>query len=54
MNQFDKQRIANAIWTLEQYMENIEEILKSEGWDSWDIDHAIYEAFRDIKRNICA
>ena len=31
MNQFDKQRIANAIWTLLQYRDEIEEMAETIG-----------------------
>lgn len=54
MNQFDKQRIADAIWIIEHYQEEIEEILKNEGWHIWEVSHSLFGMLDDIKRNIGA
>ena len=54
MNQYDKQRIADAIWIIERYQEEIEEILKNNGWHNWDVSHNLFGMLDDIKQDIGA
>ena len=53
MNKFDKQRIENAIWILEQYEDAITEIAKANDRHPWDIREAfniLYEARECLER----
>ena len=54
MNQYDMHRIADAIWIIEHYQEEIEEILKNEGWHIWEVSHSLFGMLDDIKQNIGA
>lgn len=48
MNVFDKQRIENAIWTLEQYEYEIKQIVEEKGWYSGD-NEQMFDILSDIK-----
>lgn len=48
MNNFDKQRIENAIWILQMYYLQIDEIAKNKGYHNFDIDR-IFDFLNEIK-----
>lgn len=51
MNNFDKQRIENAIWTLQMYYLQIAKIGENKGYHSFDIDRAI-DFLTEIKEGL--
>lgn len=51
MNDFDKQRIENAIWILNQYEEEIREIAKEKDFDTWDCDK-VFNILGEIKERL--
>ena len=54
MNIFDKQRIENAIWMLEQYKYLVNEIAKDLEWDESECEKT-FDFLDDIKShlNVC-
>ena len=51
MNKFDKQRIENAIWILEQYKDEITEIAKANDYHPWDIREA-FDILNEVKEQL--
>lgn len=51
MNKFDKQRIENAIWILEQYEDAITEIAKANDRHPWDIREA-FDILNEVKEQL--
>lgn len=51
MNNFDKQRIENAIWILNQYEEEIRQIAKEKDFDTWDCDK-VFNILDEIKEKL--
>ena len=51
MNSFDKQRIENAIWILEQYSYEIKQIAREIGFDSWE-SNKIFDVLEEIKEQL--
>lgn len=48
MNQYDKQRIENAIWVLEQYDYEIRQIARDLEYHNWDIEK-VFDVLVEIK-----
>ena len=51
MNNFDKQRIENAIWILEKYDDVIRRIAKAKGYDVWDCEKAL-DILEEVKEEV--
>ena len=51
MNNFDKQRIENEIWILEQYEYEIKQIARERYFDSWDYDR-VFEILAEVKEQL--
>lgn len=48
MTRYDKQRIENAIWVLEQYDYEIRQIARSLEYHNWDIEK-VFDVLGEIK-----
>lgn len=53
MNSFDKQRIENAIWILEQYSYEITQIAKNLEWHTWDCE-SLFDVLGEVKKQLRA
>jgi hypothetical protein len=51
MNNFDKQRIENAIWILEQYDYEIRQIAKERDFHSWDCEK-VFDILAEVKEQL--
>jgi hypothetical protein len=51
MNDFDKQRIENAIWILEQYSYEITQIAKERDFHSWDCEK-VFDVLGEVKEQL--
>ena len=48
MTQYDKQRIENAIWVLEQYEDEIYRIARDLEYHNWDIEK-VFDVLGEVK-----
>ena len=51
MNTFDKQRIENAIWILEQYDYEIRQIARDLEWPTWDCE-SVFNVLGEVKEHL--
>lgn len=51
MNNFDKQRIENAIWTIGQYEYEVKQIAIEIGFDSWDWEKVV-DVLSEVKEHL--
>lgn len=53
MSNFDKQRIENAIWVLEQYSYEITQIAKEREYHVWDCEK-VFDVLGEVKEQLRA
>ena len=51
MSDFDKQRIENAIWVLEQYSYEITQIAKELDFHNWDCEK-VFDILGEVKERL--